>query len=125
MNEPSISSGLRILIVDDNELAAHGLQKLLGYRGHFVDLAYDGEGALKVAAEASYDVIVLDIGLPDMNGYEVARRLRAGGSPATLIALTGYGQDEDKALAFESGFNHHLTKPVGLVDIEAVLPRQT
>lgn len=115
-------NGLRILIVDDNEPAARGLQKLLGYRGHTVSLAFNGEDALHAAAEQQPDVVVLDIGLPDMDGYEVARRLRTQGSRAVLIALTGYGQEEDKALAFEAGFDHHLTKPVGLADIEAVLP---
>jgi signal transduction histidine kinase/CheY-like chemotaxis protein len=112
----------RVLIVDDNEAAAQGLGKLLDYRGHETRLIYQGLQVLPTTQDFAPDVIILDIGLPDIDGYEVARRLRNEvGTEAILIALTGYGQDEDRALAKEAGFDYHLTKPVGLRDIEAVL----
>jgi signal transduction histidine kinase/CheY-like chemotaxis protein len=122
-----IAAPFRILVVDDNEAAAHGLEKLLTYKGYKVMLAYDGRSAVSAVPEISPDVILLDIGLPDIDGYEVARRVRQDGpaqaskSHPYLIALTGYGQDEDKTRAREAGFNYHLTKPVGLKEIESVL----
>jgi DNA-binding response OmpR family regulator len=111
----------RILIVDDNEAAAESLGKLLEYRGHTVRLAHDGASVPKIADEYQPEVIILDIGLPDTEGYDVARGLRGAGSSATLIALTGYGQYEDREKAKEAGFDHHLTKPAGLRDVETIL----
>lgn len=82
--------------------------------GNEISVAYDGEQALAVANEIKPDVVLLDIGLPKMNGYEVARRIRQTpwGSNPILVAITGWGQTEDKALSRESGFDHHLVKPV-------------
>jgi signal transduction histidine kinase/CheY-like chemotaxis protein len=115
-------SSRRILVVDDNQAAAHGLERLLTYKGYTVDVVYDGESALKEASVFAPDVVLLDIGLPGMDGYEVARRLiREDGSIPSLIAITGYGQEEDKRKAFEAGFNYHLTKPVGIAEIEDIL----
>jgi CheY-like chemotaxis protein len=112
----------RILIVDDNEAAAEGLSKLLTFRGHTLRLAHSGEGVLTAAQNFIPEVIILDIGLPDIDGYQVAERLRRGLPYApVLIALTGYGQYEDKERAREAGFDYHLTKPVGLRDIELLL----
>lgn len=110
----------RILIVDDNEAAASSLGELLTYTGHTVELAYDGASALSKAVPFVPEIVVLDIGLPDMEGYEVASKLRMHDAPYTLIALTGYGQDEDKEKARKAGFDFHLTKPVGLADLQAV-----
>lgn len=115
---------LKILIVDDNEAAANGLGLLLKHVGNSVDFAYVGADVAEKAREFQPDVIVLDIGLPDMTGYEVAEKLRAGGFGGRIIALTGYGQDEDKRKAEAAGFDHHLTKPVGLADLQAVLMPQ-
>lgn len=112
---------LKILIVDDNEAAANGLGLLLKHVGNTVDFAYVGADVAGKAREFQPDVIVLDIGLPDMTGYEVAEQLRAGGYGGRIIALTGYGQDEDKRKAEAAGFDHHLTKPVGLADLQAAL----
>lgn len=113
---------LHILIVDDNEAAAQGLGKLLSFRGHEIELAYDGSQALASVERFLPDIVVLDIGLPGMDGYEVAEQLRTRyGSQIVLIALTGYGQDEDRRKAEQAGFNYHLTKPVGLSEIEAIL----
>jgi signal transduction histidine kinase/CheY-like chemotaxis protein len=112
----------QILVVDDNRAAADGLCKLLTHGGYHVDVAYDGAGA--IAYDGRADVVFLDIGLPDMSGYEVAARLRQiVQKNITLVALTGYGQEEDKARAKEAGFDYHLTKPVGIADVEEILQK--
>ncbi|MBI2610520.1 MASE1 domain-containing protein [Candidatus Kaiserbacteria bacterium] len=116
-------SPLRILVVDDNVDAANALGKLLGIRGHEVTLAQDGTSALRIVPLLKPDVVVLDIGLPDFDGYEVARRLKKAKFEGPLIALTGYGQDRDKKKTKEAGFAHHLTKPVSLAAIEEALSK--
>ncbi len=119
------SAPRRILVVDDQADAAAILARLLRGRGHDVRVAADGLSALEVAAEHRAEVILLDIGLPGMDGYETARRLRD--RPETraslLIALTGYGQEEDIRLALDAGFDRHLVKPTDLDAIEAILAR--
>ncbi|HUZ92815.1 MAG TPA: ATP-binding protein [Candidatus Paceibacterota bacterium] len=111
-----------ILIVDDNQSAAKGLGKLLEYSGYKVTIAYDGESALELIKKSSPEVIVLDIGLPGVSGYDVARIAKEDmRSTATLIALTGYGQEHDKAKAREAGFDYHLTKPVSFAEIENII----
>ena len=104
----------RVLVVDDNVDAAESIAKILQLFGHRVRCEHHGQAALEAAREYAPEVIVLDIGLPGMDGYEVARRLRAmtelGG--ASIVAVTGYGQDEDRRRAREAGFDQHLTKPV-------------
>lgn len=108
----------RILLVDDNEDAAQLLAARLEKRGYDVTVAYDGAQALEALAGLRPDVCVLDIGLPVMDGYELARRLRAELEPTPrLIALTGYGQQADKERAREAGFDRHFTKPVGFQDL--------
>ena len=118
------SQTLRLLIVDDNEIAAQGLRTLLEHRGHTVAIALSGAEALTYANTHSHllQAVLLDIGLPDMSGYEVAKRLRTNyGTALLLIALSGYGQKEDKDKALAAGFNHHLTKPARVTDIDALL----
>ncbi len=115
------NQGLSILVVDDNESAADTLQKLLTLRGHKVQVAYDGEEALAALSHAAPDVVILDIGLPDIDGYEIAGRIREAHINTVLVAITGYGQDEDKKRSEESGFDFHLVKPVGLDNLEPVL----
>ena len=116
----------RILVVDDNEAAADALGKLLHMRGHDVSVAYAGAEALLKARESEPEVAIVDIQLPDMSGHEVARRLRSdnNGTRPTLIALTGYGQHADKEKARKAGFDYHLTKPVGLKELEVVLRKK-
>lgn len=113
----------KILIVDDNESAADALARLLQLRGHTTDVAYAGGVAERKALEFKPDVVVLDIGLPDIDGYEVAQALRKHEKPYYLIALTGYGQAEDKEKARQAGFHRHLTKPAGFKELEGVLRR--
>ena len=120
-NHHSSLHSFNIFLVDDNKLAAEGLGKLMAHKGHTVTLAYDAAEALVLAPPCKPDVIILDIGLPDMDGYTLARLLKASGLSAFYIALTGYGQEEDKLKARQAGFDHHLTKPVGIADIEAIL----
>jgi DNA-binding response OmpR family regulator len=105
---------LRILVVDDNQDAANSLSALLQVLGHEVRTAYDGAGGAEAAREFDPDVVLLDIALPKLNGYEVARRIRAThrGKGAVLIALTGFGQASDKQRALDAGFDHYLVKPV-------------
>jgi PAS domain S-box-containing protein len=104
----------RVLVVDDNDDAAGTLAELLQMLGSEVSVAHDGASALAQTDQFKPDVVLLDIGLPDMNGYEVARRIRSAHGPRQprLIALTGWGQDEDKRLAQQAGFDEHWTKPV-------------
>jgi len=104
----------RVLIVDDNVDAADSLALVLQLDGHITRTGYSAQDALELAADFEPEVMLLDIGLPEMNGYEVARRIRASGRPSEvkLIALTGYGQIEDLRRAQEAGFDDHLVKPV-------------
>ncbi|MEM9457786.1 MAG: ATP-binding protein [Myxococcota bacterium] len=113
----------RILVVDDNEDAAEMMALVLRKRGYEVDVAHDGEQALLMAKSQHSDVVLLDIGLPDIDGYEVARRLRAEprGARRVLIALTGYGQREDRERALAAGFDHHLVKPATIDTLLEVL----
>ncbi|HSN19359.1 MAG TPA: ATP-binding protein [Usitatibacter sp.] len=103
----------RILVVDDNRDAADSLCMLLKSRGHEVRVAYDGLEAVGAAVTFQPEVVLLDIGLPKLSGYEAARRIReARGDRVLLMAVTGWGQEEDRRRAMEAGFDHHLTKPV-------------
>ena len=116
-----VPTSYRVLVVDDNEAAAEGMAELLRAGGHKTAVCYDGPEALESAQKFEPHAIVLDIGLPTMDGYEVARALRARGSRASIIALTGYGQEDDKQKSRAAGFDHHLVKPVSIVDVEAIL----
>jgi CheY-like chemotaxis protein len=113
----------RILVVDDNVDLARGLARLLEIRGHEVQVAYDGPTGLDKAKQSKPEVVLLDIGLPGMDGYQVAAHLRQEESvkDATLIAISGYGQEEDLRLAREAGFDHHLVKPIASADLFKLL----
>ena len=105
---------LRILVADDSADIADSLQMLLALEGFDVSVAYDGEQALALAASLRPDVALLDLGMPRLSGYELARRIRAQdwGARMTLIAQTGWGQDGDRQRTREAGFDHHIVKPV-------------
>jgi CheY-like chemotaxis protein len=107
---------LKVLVVEDNKDTAETLATILELWGHEVRLSFDGLGAIETAASFEPDIILSDIGLPGMNGYELARRLREQPSfgRVVLVAMSGYGQDEDKRRALESGFDHHIVKPPDL-----------
>jgi CheY-like chemotaxis protein len=114
---------MRILVVDDNADAAESLSILLRMQGHEVRVAYDGLEALDLAAELMPDLVLLDIGLPRLDGYEVARRLRQfpGGDGMIMVAVTGWGQAEDRRRSREAGFDHHLVKPLDFAALDQLL----
>ncbi len=120
---PPTAGGLRVLVVDDNRDSAHSLALLLQEIGCDVRTAYDGEAALVAAEAFDPDAVLLDIGLPRLNGFEAARRLRARprAQPLLLLALTGYGHDEYRVQARAAGFDHHFVKPVELEALQRVL----
>ena len=111
----------RMLVVDDNEAFADGMRQLLEMRGHTIAVAHTGKDALLQAAAHHPEVVLLDVGLPDIPGYQVATELRKKYPSLIILALTGYGQREDKEKALQSGFDRHLTKPVGLREVETAL----
>jgi len=123
IDAPAEMQPLRILVVDDNEDSAESMSLLLQCDGHELDIAYSGETALRMAATMQPDVILLDIGMPGMMGYEVAQRMRAqgGSADALLIAVTGYGREQDIERAHAAGFDHHLVKPVDYTKLRALL----
>jgi len=112
-----------VLLVDDSVDAAEAMSMLLETLGHDVRVMHDGPSALAMVDEFAPEVVILDIGLPGMNGFEVARdlRTRAVTKSALLIALTGYGADSDRQKAHDAGFDHHLVKPVSFTAIETVI----
>ncbi len=109
-----VSAPKRLLVVDDNKDAAESMSMLLEMWGHEVAFAYDGPSALETAEQWRPQAVFLDIGLPGMDGYEVAERLRSlpQAKDAVLIAITGYGQDDDRERSQRAGIDHHLVKPV-------------
>jgi CheY-like chemotaxis protein len=113
----------RVLVVEDNLDAAATLSDLLEIWGHEVRSVHDGPSALDAAAAFHPDAVLLDIGLPGLDGYEVARRLRgrAAEDGLLLIAITGYGKDEDRARSRQAGFDHHLVKPADLGELRRLL----
>lgn len=127
MPEPDPSSApapaRRVLVADDNRDGAEIMSLLLQQYGYEVDVVHSGTEALTVAAQSTPDIAILDIGMPGMTGYEVARHIRAEawGQRMMLIALTGWGQEEDKKKAFEAGFDHHLIKPIDPDALEALM----
>jgi CheY-like chemotaxis protein len=118
-------AGLRILVADDNVDAATMLAAVLDARGHAVTLAHDGLSALALARASCFDLLILDIGMPGLSGYELARELRALPhlEHALLAAHTGWGAEHDRSEASAAGFDAHLTKPAGLDEIDALLAR--
>lgn len=114
------SQGKRVLVVDDNEDAATTLADLIGMMGSEAEVAFDGASAVTAVMRVQPDIVLLDIGLPDIDGYEVARRIRAlsGVAQPRLIALTGWA--EDSKMSEQAGFDEHWTKPVDAQRLQAL-----
>src|SRR5450830_28391 len=120
---PAATPALRVLLVDDNEDAAITSAALLEGIGHEVRVAHSAAEALALGRQYTHDVAILDIGLPDMDGYALAAALRRDAAPMRLVALTGYGQKSDKDRAVQAGFDVHLTKPASAEDLRrATMP---
>jgi CheY-like chemotaxis protein len=113
--------------VDDNIDTAQGMARLLTRAGYKIELAHDGLEALGKAREQRPEAVILDIGLPGMDGFDLARRLRQEGTcaGATIIAVTGYGQPDDRRRALEAGCHHHLVKPVVIEELKHILETTT
>ena len=122
---PAKPPRMRVLVVDDNRDAADSMRMLLDASGQDARAVYDGVSALEIAESFRPEVILLDIGMPSMDGYHVVRELRARGfvPPPVIAALTGWGQDSDKKKAQEAGFDHHFTKPVSADELMAFLEK--
>ena len=113
----------RIVIADDNQDMADSLKVLLELDGHVVHVTQDGAGAIELARNLRPDFLLLDIGMPKLNGYDVARHVRSQpwGRDMRLVAITGWGQPQDRLRALQAGFDYHLTKPVSLEDLADIL----
>ncbi len=111
----------RIVVTDDNRPAADGMVRLLNALGFDARPVYSGNDLLSTLALGGTDLALIDIGMPEMDGYEVAREIRKRGYMLPIIALTGYGLPEDKEKAEKAGFTRHLTKPAGASDLRTAL----
>ncbi len=120
-------SACRVLVADDNRDGAESLAELLAALGGEVSIAYDGAQAVEVARSFRPDVALLDLGMPKVDGYEAARRIRSecDGRPMKIVALTGWAQDEDRRKTQEAGFDEHLVKPVDLEVLRRLLDSAT
>jgi len=116
------SYSYRVLIIDDNVDSADTLAELVAVFGHKVEVAYDGQSGVKLAKANKHELVLCDIGLPDIDGYEVAKALRKILPAETrLVAVSGYAQPEDKMKAIESGFNAHCAKPIDIASVKQIL----
>jgi two-component system CheB/CheR fusion protein len=117
------TSARKVLVVDDNVDAAHSVATLLQIWGHEIRVAHSGPDALQAAEAFQPDIVLLDIGLPGMSGYEVARQLRQQPrfQRTVLAAITGYGQEQDRRQSGQAGFDHHLTKPVAPATLQELM----
>jgi signal transduction histidine kinase len=120
---PSTGPALRVLVVDDNVDAVESMAMLMVASGHDVRTAHDGPAGLKAVIEYGPDVVLLDIGLPGLDGFQVAKRIREHPrhKKAVLVAMTGYGQEADRRRSLEAGFDHHLVKPANLGELREIL----
>ena len=121
--EPAPVTGLRILVVDDNHDSAESLSLLLELAGYQTNVAFDGVEAVEAAASFRPEVILMDLGMPKLNGFEAARQIRqqAWGKGIVLVALSGWGQEEDRNKTAEAGFDAHLVKPVDYATLTELL----
>lgn len=119
----SVESPCQILVVDDNEDAANMMEALLSMENYSVHKAYDGKTAMEIASEFTPSVGLLDIGLPDIDGYTLAAHLRKAFAQMCLIAISGWGQEEDRKKSYEAGFDFHFIKPVNLGNVVKLVRR--
>ena len=114
---------MKVLLAEDDVMLGRSMERGLRMAGFSVDWAHDGLQTQAALREQEYEVVLLDIGLPKLNGYEVAERMRQQpwGEHITLVALTGWGQEEDRRKSAQAGFDAHLVKPVDLVDLDALM----
>ena len=110
-----------ILLVDDNPKGIEFLEIRLKSLGHRTTLAHNGEVAIAIVERDKPDVVVLDVTMPEVNGYQACRAMRAGGLDAIFVAMTGYSQEEDRRKSREAGFHHHLAKPVDPMVLQSLL----
>ncbi len=121
-NGPVVPTGVRVLVIDDNNDAADTMGAVLGFGGHEVRLCYDGNGALAECRDFLPHIVLLDLGIPQVDGFQIARQLREdpGFTDLTIVALTGYGDEAHRERA-RAHFNHYLLKPCDLAELEAIL----
>jgi CheY-like chemotaxis protein len=117
----------RVLIVDDNVDGANSLGSLLAFLGHDTAMEYDGQAAIDRAESFDADVVLLDLGMPGLDGFEICRRLRASDLPhrPRIVAMTGWGREEDRARTTAAGFDAHLVKPVDVATLARLLEEST
>jgi CheY-like chemotaxis protein/anti-sigma regulatory factor (Ser/Thr protein kinase) len=120
---PGANASQRVLVVDDNVDAASSLAEVLRIDGHVVETVHTSEGALERLGESTPDIVLLDIGLPGMDGYQVAQKIRESNQTTRLIALTGYGQPEDMERSLAAGFDAHLVKPVDFSVLDRLISK--
>ncbi|MET0856184.1 MAG: response regulator, partial [Telluria sp.] len=118
---PHAQAPRKVVIVDDNQDAASTTAELLTLLGHDVQIAHDGKSGLRLIQAVRPDIAFLDIGLPDMDGFELAQAARRLGYAGKLVALTGYGEERDRTRAIDAGFNMHLTKPASLEQLDGAI----
>lgn len=118
-----LARSYRILIIDDSRDASYPLKLLLGKIGHQVEVAGNGKSGVESAERFLPQIVLCDISMPGMDGYQVAQQLRAGDTTrgAFLVALTGYGEDDDRQRALRAGFDEHLVKPVGIATLQSLI----
>jgi CheY-like chemotaxis protein len=123
LSAPQVPTAVRTLIIEDNVDLAITYRTLLQRRGHDVTVVHTGVDGLAAACQQHFDLILCDLGLPDITGYEVARRLRAapGSQPGWLVAHSGYSRNADRQQSLQAGFDAHLTKPMSITDLEHLL----
>jgi CheY-like chemotaxis protein len=124
LKDSELNKRLKVLVVDDDPEAAQGLAELVGIKGHDAQVAYDGRSAIRNVRDDDFHLVFLDIGLPDIDGYEVARRLTLlGQRNLSIVALTGYNSDEDLRRSDGAGLDGHIVKPCGSEQLEQILTK--
>jgi DNA-binding response OmpR family regulator len=125
MSSSASTSPRRILLVDDCDDLRTLMRVLLEFEGHVVHEAADGAAAMRAVMDSPFDIAFIDVGLPAVNGYEVARQMRstAAGARMSLVALTGFSAEEDRKRAFDAGFDEHLVKPADHAKVAALVSR--